>query len=133
MASPTTSGVESCIVSFSLPIPACNKQNMQPSPPLGVFSSTEPHFAQVEICCEGDCIGQTTVRLRLGRDIAVLRQRLPFQEPCRARLRVESRDNVCANGQHRCAKSRLADAFVAPSVRTESPILRWLKDMASNG
>src|SRR5512132_1180016 len=93
-----------------------------------VSSSTAPQFAQVEICCEGDCIGQITVRLRLGTDIAVLRQRLPFQEPYRAPRRVESRDNVCANGQHRSATSRLADAFAAPSVHMESPILRWLKD-----
>src|SRR5262252_4780154 len=48
------SGVESCSVSSSLPIPARNKQDMQPSSPLGVFSSTPPQLGQV--CCEGACI-----------------------------------------------------------------------------
>src|SRR6185503_9111290 len=127
------SGVDSCTVSSSLPIPARNKQAMQPSPPLGFFSSTPPQVGQVEAPGGAGCISQTTVRPRRGTSIAVLRLRLPFQTLCRARLRVESRDNVCVIGQHRCAMSRLADVFVRPSVHTGSPILRWLKDKASNG
>src|SRR6516165_781061 len=45
------SGVESCTVSPSLPIPACNRQNMQPTPPPNVSSSAAPQVGQVEICC----------------------------------------------------------------------------------
>src|SRR6516162_807868 len=45
------SGVESCTVSSRLPIPAYNRQNMQPSPPPGASSSTPPQVGQVEICC----------------------------------------------------------------------------------
>src|SRR5882724_2964701 len=102
---------------------------MQPSPATGVALSSPLQFGQVELCCEWDCIGQTTVWPKLGTNIAVLRRRLQFQTPCRPRPGVESRDNACAIGQHRCAVWRLADAFVAPSVRTGSPILRWPKDM----
>ena len=47
------SGVESCTVSSSLPIPACNRQNMQPPPPPNVSSSAAPQVGQVRICCEG--------------------------------------------------------------------------------
>ena len=86
-----------------------------------------------QIARQLDCCASATARPRRGTNIAVLRPRLRLQTPYRARLRVESRDNACAIGQHRCAMSRLADAFVVPSVRTGSPILRWLKDMASNG
>src|SRR3982751_686253 len=50
------SGVESCTVSSSLPIPACNRQNMQLPPPPNVSSSAAPHVAQVEICRAGGCI-----------------------------------------------------------------------------
>src|SRR5262249_83688 len=52
----TASGVESCTVSSSLPIPTRNKQDMQPSSPLGVFSSTPPQFGQVEISGTAGCI-----------------------------------------------------------------------------
>src|SRR5215510_3469866 len=52
----TASGVESCTVSSSRPIPARNKHDMQPSSPVDVSSSTPPQFRQVEICCEGGCI-----------------------------------------------------------------------------
>src|SRR6516162_3235648 len=39
------SGVESCTVSFSLPIPACNRQNAQP--PSGASDGISmPHFGQ---------------------------------------------------------------------------------------
>src|SRR5262245_59923912 len=106
---------------------------MQPSPPLGFFSTTPPQVGQVEAPGGAGCISQTTVRPRRGTSIAVLRLRRRFQTPCRAPLRAESRDNACAIGQHRCAMSRLADAFVRPSVHTGLLILRWLKDMASNG
>src|SRR4029077_1323751 len=56
MPPPTASAsCESCTVSSSLPIPARNKQDTQPSSPLGVFSRTPPQVGQVEVC-EGDFI-----------------------------------------------------------------------------
>src|SRR4030095_4387982 len=104
-------------VSCCLPIRAPNNEDMRRIPPLGVFSSTPPQVGQVEAPGGAGCISQTTVRPRRGTSIEVLRLRLRFQTPCRARLHAESRDNVCAIGQHRYAMSRLADAFVAPFVR----------------
>src|SRR5207247_8284418 len=94
--------VESCATSSSLPIPARNKEEMQPSPPPGVSSRTPPQFEQVEISCGAGCICQTSAWPRRGTNIAVLRPRLRLQTPYRARLRVESHDNVCAIGRHRC-------------------------------
>src|ERR1041385_7246434 len=49
MPSSKAFGVESCTVSSSLPIPTRSKQDMQPSLPLGVFSSTPLQVGQVEI------------------------------------------------------------------------------------
>src|SRR4029077_1076549 len=54
---PGASGVESCTVSSSLPIPARNKQDMQPSPPPGVSSRGSPQLGHVGVSLANGTLG----------------------------------------------------------------------------
>src|SRR5215472_14295277 len=67
------SGVESCTVSSSLPIPACNRQNMQPPSPPATSSSAAPQVGQVRVRCEG---GSTSFELSCELNQARPGQRL---------------------------------------------------------
>src|SRR4029077_14801687 len=51
------SAVASCTVSSSLPIPARNKQDMQPNPPSGVFSSGPPQLGHVGVSLANGTLG----------------------------------------------------------------------------
>src|SRR6478609_3005604 len=57
MTSPTTSGVGSCTVSSPLPIPACNKQVMQPSTPLDVSSRGSPQLGHLGVSLLNGTLG----------------------------------------------------------------------------